>query len=116
MSHFSFGFGVGTQSSQGEWLEVFYPNPILSPCDSLIKAIAGVLGHELATGNHAMAINARQTSQICEALHAIDQEEQAKWLRQSADAKQPIRSLDISCIKMHCGYLRIFHMHYNRYS
>jgi len=89
MSHFSFGFGVGTQSSQGEWLEVFYPNPILSPCDSLIKAIAGVLGHELATGNHTMAINARQTSQICEALHAIDQEEQAKWLRQSADAKQP---------------------------
>ena len=71
MSHFSFGFGVGTQSSQGEWLEVFYPHPVLNPCDSLVKAVAGVLGNDVATGNHAVEINAKQASQLCEALQAL---------------------------------------------
>jgi len=88
MSHFSFGFGVGTQSSQGEWLEVFYPHPVLNPSDSLVKAIAGVLGSEVATGNHAAQINAQQASHICEALVAVDHESQAQWLRQAADAGQ----------------------------
>ena len=90
MSHFSFAFGVGTQSSQGEWLEVFYPHPVIHPNDSLIKAVAGVLGNDIITGNHALAINAQQASQLCEAMRAIDQESQAKWLRQAADAGQPM--------------------------
>jgi len=35
----AFGIGVGTQNSAGDWLEVYYPNPILDPSDQ-ISAIA----------------------------------------------------------------------------
>ena len=28
---FSLAFGIGTQNSAGEWLEVFYPQPLLNP-------------------------------------------------------------------------------------
>ena len=90
MSHFSFAFGVGTQSSQGEWLEVFYPHPVLNPNDSLVQAIADVLGSNLITGNHAVTITGQQASQLGKAFAAIDSHEQAKWLIQAADASQPM--------------------------
>ena len=28
---FAFGLGVGTRNSKGDWLEVFFPRPILAP-------------------------------------------------------------------------------------
>ncbi len=90
MSHFSFAFGVGTQSSQGEWLEVFYPHPVLKPNDSLVQAIADVLGSNLITGNHAVTITGQQASQLGKAFAAIDSHDQAKWLSQAADASQPM--------------------------
>ena len=90
MSHFSFAFGVGTQSSQGEWLEVFYPHPVLNPNDSLVQAIADVLGSHLITGNHAVTITGQQASQLSKAFAAIDSHDQAQWLSQAADASQPM--------------------------
>lgn len=90
MSHFSFAFGVGTQSSQGEWLEVFYPHPVLNPNDSLVQAIADVLGSNLITGNHAVTITGQQASQLGKAFAAIDSHDQAQWLSQAADASQPM--------------------------
>ena len=90
MSHFSFAFGVGTQSSQGEWLEVFYPQPVLNPNDNLVQAIADVLGSNVITGNHAVTITGQQASQIGKALQAIDNEDQAKWLTQAGDTNQPM--------------------------
>ena len=90
MSHFSFAFGVGTQSSQGEWLEVFYPHPVLNPNDSLVQAIANVLGSNLITGNHAVTITGQQASQLGKAFAAIDSHDQAQWLSQAADASQPM--------------------------
>ena len=43
MSHsaFAFGLGVGTQNSKGEWLEVFFPQPILDPPEQLADVLAG---------------------------------------------------------------------------
>ena len=41
-SAFAFGLGVGTNNSAGEWLEVFFPQPLLTPNDALVKAIANL--------------------------------------------------------------------------
>ncbi len=84
MSHFSFAFGIGSQSSQGDWLEVFYPQPILNPSADLVAAIAGVLGSQLAAGNHAVQLDAKQASQLAEACTIAGQADQA------ADAGQPM--------------------------
>ena len=39
-SAFAFGLGVGTCNSRGEWLEVFYPAPLISPGAALVEAAA----------------------------------------------------------------------------
>jgi len=90
MSHFSFAFGIGSQSSQGDWLEVFYPQPTLNPSPNLVAAIAGVLGSHLAIGNHAVQINAKQASQLAEACTIAGEADHAKWLTQAADQGQPM--------------------------
>jgi 2,3,4,5-tetrahydropyridine-2-carboxylate N-succinyltransferase len=90
MSHFSFAFGIGSQSSQGDWLEVFYPQPVLNPNTALTSAIAEVLGSELTSGNHAIEINAEQAQKLASALVAAGEADQAKWLDQAADKNQPM--------------------------
>ena len=34
----SFALGIGTQNTQGDWLEIYYPAPVLNPDDSLVEA------------------------------------------------------------------------------
>src|SRR6056300_177091 len=41
-SYFALGLGIGTQNSNGEWLEVFYPQPVLNPSADLVAALAHV--------------------------------------------------------------------------
>ena len=38
-SAFAFGLGVGTHNKQGEWLEIFFPQPILAPSAALAQAV-----------------------------------------------------------------------------
>lgn len=45
----SLGFGIGTKNAKLEWLEVFYPQPVLAPEASLVDAIQSVLGDETGT-------------------------------------------------------------------
>jgi 2,3,4,5-tetrahydropyridine-2-carboxylate N-succinyltransferase len=41
-SYFALGLGIGTQNSNGEWLEVFYPQPVLNPSADLVTALAHI--------------------------------------------------------------------------
>jgi 2,3,4,5-tetrahydropyridine-2-carboxylate N-succinyltransferase len=90
MSHFSFAFGIGSQSSQGDWLEVFYPQPILNPSTHLVSAISSVLGSHVVNGNQAIQIDATQASQLAQAFNHASETEQAKWFSQAADKNQPM--------------------------
>ena len=90
MSHFSFAFGIGSQSSQGDWLEVFYPQPVLNPSADLVRAITGVLGSQLATGNHALQIDTAQAGLLANACTMAGASDQAKWLTQAVDSDQPM--------------------------
>tara|TARA_B110000090_G_scaffold129518_1_gene143015 strand:+ start:814 stop:1851 length:1038 start_codon:yes stop_codon:yes gene_type:complete len=90
MSHFSFAFGIGSQSSQGDWLEVFYPQPVLNPSADLVSAITGVLGSQLATGNHALQIDTAQAGLLANACTMAGASDQAKWLTQAVDSDQPM--------------------------
>lgn len=36
---FAFGLGIGTQNKESEWLEVFYPTPVLTPEKATVDAI-----------------------------------------------------------------------------
>jgi 2,3,4,5-tetrahydropyridine-2-carboxylate N-succinyltransferase len=57
-----FGLGVGTRSSKGDWLEVFYPKPHLQLRHAKISAFAQKLGY--TNGNVALSITAGQIEDL----------------------------------------------------
>ena len=61
-SLYSLAFGVGTQNRQGNWLEVFYAQPLLAPSAELVAAVAPVLGY--SGGNQAIAFTTTQAAEL----------------------------------------------------
>ena len=84
---FSLGLGVGTQNSQGEWLEVFYPQPLLNPDSAIASAIANAIGYQ--GGNSTIAISGEQAATIAQALESVDSA-MAAVVASFADSQKPL--------------------------
>jgi 2,3,4,5-tetrahydropyridine-2-carboxylate N-succinyltransferase len=84
---FSLAFGVGTQNRQGNWLEVFYAQPLLQPAGELVDAIAPLLGYQ--SGNQAITISTTQAAQLADALKSIDSTQHA-LLTRLAESQRPL--------------------------
>ncbi|HCB42010.1 MAG TPA: 2,3,4,5-tetrahydropyridine-2,6-dicarboxylate N-succinyltransferase, partial [Pseudomonas sp.] len=85
---FSLAFGIGTQNSAGDWLEVFYPQPLLNPSNALIDVIKAELGY--AEGNQAISFAASQCGALSQALNAAGFSEQAALVAQMTDSARPL--------------------------
>lgn len=88
MANFAFGLGVGTRSSAGEWLEVYYNTPLLGADDKLIEAVAAVVGY--AGGNQAIDIDAATLKQLEAAFLSVGAEDQALITEVLEGSQQPI--------------------------
>lgn len=75
---FSLAIGVGTQNNKGEWLDVFYPQPILNPAPALIEAIGAQLGYQ--QGNASLPLEIAQIPDLCQALQQHGQGDLAKTI------------------------------------
>ncbi len=84
---FSLAFGVGTQNRQGNWLEVFYAQPLLNPAAELVAKVAAQLGY--GGGNQAIALTTTQAGELAEALKGVDAV-QAKLLTRLAESHNPL--------------------------
>jgi 2,3,4,5-tetrahydropyridine-2,6-dicarboxylate N-succinyltransferase len=84
---FSIAFGVGTQNRQGNWLEVFYAQPLLNPSIELSDKAAAILGY--AGGNQAIAFNTAQAGELVDALKNVDTN-QAALLTRLAESHNPL--------------------------
>lgn len=84
---FSMAFGVGTKDSKGQWLEVFYPHPLLTPAANLVAAVSGIM--EYQSGNVALELDALHLRRLAEACEGLDAGQDA-LLRQLAGSKRPI--------------------------
>jgi 2,3,4,5-tetrahydropyridine-2-carboxylate N-succinyltransferase len=84
---FSMAFGVGTRDSKGQWLEVFYPQPLLAPDAQLVDAVRNVMDY--AGGNVALELDAVHLRRLGEACEKLDPR-QEELLRQLAGSKRPI--------------------------
>ena len=84
---FSLAFGVGTQNRQGDWLEVFYAQPLLNPAAELVAAVSAKLGY--SGGNQAIAISTNQAGELANALKGIDAT-QAALLTRLAESTKPL--------------------------
>jgi 2,3,4,5-tetrahydropyridine-2-carboxylate N-succinyltransferase len=85
---YSLGLGVGTNNAKGEWLEVFYPQPLLNPSEEVASAVASVLNYE--GGNQAIALDTSRLGPLAEALEAAGSPEQAAVAKTFQHSKRPL--------------------------
>lgn len=79
---FAFGLGVGTHNSQGQWLEVFFPQPVLEPSAAIAAAAAGV-------DNNAV-LGADQLAALQAALAEAGESEQAAIAQRLQGTERPV--------------------------
>ncbi|HEY9036830.1 MAG TPA: 2,3,4,5-tetrahydropyridine-2,6-dicarboxylate N-succinyltransferase [Pseudomonadales bacterium] len=68
MTYFALGLGIGTQNSKGEWLEVYYPAPLLNPSEDLVHTLTDELDYEAGNGNAVLPVSATQVAAIANLL------------------------------------------------
>lgn len=63
---YSLAVGIGTKNNKGEWLEVYYPQPLINPDDALVASIRSVIDYD--GGNVAIDLNDDTVSQLISAI------------------------------------------------
>jgi len=87
MSTFALAIGVGTKNNNGDWLEVFYQQPLLNPAAELIAAAKDTLGYE--GGNQALEADGGELSAFADAIEASDAA-QAALARACTESQKPV--------------------------
>ena len=82
------GLGVGTHNAKGEWLEVFFPQPLLNPSADVAQALATAVGYE--GGNQAIALDKAQLDALVSALEAAGAAEQAAIAKSLQNSERPL--------------------------
>jgi 2,3,4,5-tetrahydropyridine-2-carboxylate N-succinyltransferase len=87
-SIFAFGLGVGSQNKEGNWLEVFYPSPVLAPEKSVIDAILESTNFE--GGNATLVLEEGDLNRLHLALLKAGNIEQAELASRLKASTQPV--------------------------
>ncbi|WNO09817.1 2,3,4,5-tetrahydropyridine-2,6-dicarboxylate N-succinyltransferase [Teredinibacter sp. KSP-S5-2] len=85
---YSLGFGIGTQNSKNEWLEIFYPQPLLNPSEAIAKAVASALDY--TSGNQAISLNVSQLSTIADNLAQAGEGQLAELVSTLKSSERPL--------------------------
>ena len=83
----SLGLGIGTQNSNGNWLEVFYPKPLLAPAPGVVSAVTKCIEH--SGGNQAVALDVKTLKQLAEAFEAAGETGLARLAEQMQGSARP---------------------------
>ncbi|MET0378151.1 MAG: 2,3,4,5-tetrahydropyridine-2,6-dicarboxylate N-succinyltransferase [Spongiibacteraceae bacterium] len=82
---FAVGFGVGTRNQKGDWLEVFYPAPLVNPSAGVIAALAAIGYSE---GNVVVDLDQNKLGALEAALRSGGETAQADVVRALKDSTQ----------------------------
>lgn len=88
MSLFSLGLGVGNKNSKGEWLDVYYPAPIMN-VDA--QALSGL---DYQDGNQSIELTQAQLPALEQSLEAAGLSEQAALVKSFESSQQPL----VACV------------------
>ena len=106
---FSLGLGVGTTNSKGEWLEVFYPQPVLNPSPSVVDAISKIVGYQ--KGNQAISLELEMLTPLADALTSAGAVDQAEIINAFKGSQRPLvatlLSEDSPASSVPEGYLKL---------
>lgn len=100
---FAFGLGVGTHNSQGEWLEIFFPQPVLNPPAALVDAVAGC--------DNNSALDSAQLTALQTALTDAGESDQAAVAARLQETDRPVVAVllteDAAPANVPEGYLKL---------
>ena len=82
------GLGVGTHNTKGEWLEIFYAQPLLNPSANTVDAITKTLNY--TGGNHAINITPAQAAELADALADAGDDIQSAVARTLSKSQRPL--------------------------
>lgn len=85
--HFSLAIGVGSKNRRDQWLEVFYPKPILNPAPELLESIAKLVGYD--GGNTFIELDSKTLHALEDLFVDIEQTELATITRSLEESEQP---------------------------
>lgn len=83
---YSVGIGVGTQNKKGEWLEVFYPVPLLNPDAAIATALSEALDY--SEGNTVINLDNSTLQSLAAALDKQQQSTQADVVKSLFNSKR----------------------------
>ena len=78
MNLYSLAFGTGSKDSAGNWLEGYYPAPLLNPDTTTLQAILGSLNY--AGGNVTLELDSHQLNQMLDNFGATQNQQQIDLL------------------------------------
>lgn len=84
----SLGLGLGTQNSKGQWLEVFYPAPLINPSENVVNAIGDVIDSE--GGNEVITLGHKQLKALSESLREADEKDLATIAGAMTNSEKPV--------------------------
>ncbi|MBA6412760.1 2,3,4,5-tetrahydropyridine-2,6-dicarboxylate N-succinyltransferase [Parahaliea sp. F7430] len=81
-SAFAYGIGIGTQNNRGEWLEVYFPQPLLSPSRALQQALGNC--------DNQSSLNRNKLSALHQTLEAAGEASEAVLVAALLDSEAPV--------------------------
>lgn len=84
---FAIGLGIGTKNSKGNWLEVYYPRPLLNPPHALCRRIAEAVNH--GGGNVALELDVDTLMHLVSAAESAGDPALADLARDFAASTRP---------------------------
>lgn len=104
---YSFGIGVGSKNSKGEWLEVFYPAPQVN----LEKPLADIITSALSTTSGDIEPSTEQLASLQSALSTNGHAELAQAVEALTESSRPVVAVllakDAAPISVPQGYLKL---------
>ncbi len=85
---FALGLGVGTKNSKGNWLEVYYPQPMLQPSAALLQKLLTAL--EQPAGNTSLDLSVDHLMHIVTAAEAAGATALADLARSFTSSQRPM--------------------------
>ncbi|WNL39437.1 2,3,4,5-tetrahydropyridine-2,6-dicarboxylate N-succinyltransferase [Halomonas sp. PAMB 3232] len=89
----SFALGIGTQNTQGDWLEIYYPAPLFKPAENLVSAAQKALN--APAGTQAVSFLPEDCERLSQALQDAGHAEQASVAASLADSQRPLVAMFI---------------------
>nr|MBX2810052.1 2,3,4,5-tetrahydropyridine-2,6-dicarboxylate N-succinyltransferase [Cellvibrionaceae bacterium] len=86
------GLGTGTQNNRGDWLEVYYPQPLLQPSPNFTTVITAFIHQlgQISEDTSAITLSQTQLADLSERLHTAGETEQAALAKQLAESQQAL--------------------------